>query len=233
MFTSIGRYTYEQLGKNKMYVAYYRVSTDRQGKSGLGLEAQREAINNYISRSDQTVDKEFVEIESGSKSARPELKEAIEYCRKHKKTLIIAKLDRLSRNLHFISGLMEANIDFVAVDNPHANKLMVHLLAAFAEHEREIISERTKVALAAAKQRGVKLGTYGKVLAERNIRLADEHAKELAPTIQKMQTNGIKSIRSICKELNALNIPTARNNKWFVSTMHQLLKRIEKLELQN
>jgi DNA invertase Pin-like site-specific DNA recombinase len=143
------------------FVAYYRVSTDRQGRSGLGLDAQREAVRAHLAGHSGALQAEFCEIESGKRSDRPQLAAAIAAAKKAKATLIIAKLDRLARNVHFISGLMESGVDFVAADNPHANKLMVHLLAAFAEHEREQISQRTKDALAAAKARGARLGRNG------------------------------------------------------------------------
>jgi DNA invertase Pin-like site-specific DNA recombinase len=143
------------------FVAYYRVSTDRQGRSGLGLEAQREAVMRHLASHAGELRGEFCEIESGKRTDRPQLASAIAAAKKAKATLIIAKLDRLARNVHFISGLMESGVDFVAADNPHANKLMVHLLAAFAEHEREQISQRTKDALAAAKARGARLGRNG------------------------------------------------------------------------
>ena len=136
------------------FVAYYRVSTDRQGRSGLGVEAQRDAVGRHVASHSGELIADFCEIESGKRSDRPQLAAAIAAAKKAKATLIIAKLDRLARNVHFISGLMESGVDFVAADNPHANKLMVHLLAAFAEHEREQISQRTKDALAAAKTRG-------------------------------------------------------------------------------
>ena len=136
-------------------IAYFRVSTDRQGKSGLGLEAQRESVNRYLESVGWNLIGEYVEVESGKRKNRPQLAAALQACKKEKATLLIAKLDRLARNVHFISGLMESRVDFVAADNPHANKLMIHLLAAFAEHEREQISQRTKEALAAAKARGV------------------------------------------------------------------------------
>jgi hypothetical protein len=123
-------------------IAYFRVSTDRQGRSGLGLEAQRAAVLNHLTAVGGQLRGEFTEIESGKRNDRPQLAPAIASAKKA--TLIIAKLDRLARNVHFISGLMESGVDFVAADNPHANRLMVHLLAAFAEHEREQISKRTK-----------------------------------------------------------------------------------------
>jgi DNA invertase Pin-like site-specific DNA recombinase len=157
---------------SRRFVAYYRVSTDRQGRSGLGLEAQREAVMRHVASHDGKLIADFCEIESGKRSDRPQLAAAIAAAKKAKATLIIAKLDRLARNVHFISGLMESGVDFVAADNPHANKLMVHLLAAFAEHEREQISQRTKDALAAAKLRGIRLGRNG------TERLAPAYRKE-------------------------------------------------------
>jgi DNA invertase Pin-like site-specific DNA recombinase len=134
------------------------VSTARQGISGLGLEAQREAVAQHLNGGRWTLVQEVVEVESGKRNDRPAIAEALRLCRLHRATLIIAKLDRLARNVHFISSLMEASVDFVAVDFPQANHLTVHILAAVAEHEASMISARTKGALAAAKARGVKLG---------------------------------------------------------------------------
>ena len=139
-------------------VSYLRVSTARQGASGLGLEAQRAAVASFAMGSSHTVLTEFVEVESGSKSVRPQLNAALATCRLHRATLVIAKLDRLARNVAFIANLMDGGVEFVACDMPHANRLTLHLLAAIAEHEREMISQRTRAALQAAKARGVKLG---------------------------------------------------------------------------
>ena len=124
---------------DRIFVSYLRVSTTEQGQSGLGLEAQRHAVGEYINRVSSGLLAEFVEIESGSRNDRPRLKAAIDLCKKHKATLIIAKLDRLTRNVAFISTLTESGISFLAADNPHANKLRIHMLAAFAEHERDQI----------------------------------------------------------------------------------------------
>ena len=140
------------------FVAYYRVSTNGQGQSGLGLEAQRESVLNYLNGGSWTLVGEFTEIESGKHADRPQLAAALVACKMQKAKLVIAKLDRLSRNLAFIANLLEAGTDFVAVDNPHANKAMVQMMAVFAEMERDAISKRTKEALAAARARGVKLG---------------------------------------------------------------------------
>jgi DNA invertase Pin-like site-specific DNA recombinase len=140
------------------FVAYYRVSTDRQGKSGLGLEAQREAVRSYLDGGSWTLVDEVTEVESGKRTDRPELDRALGLCRLYGATLVVAKLDRLARNVAFISKLMESGVDFVAVDFPQANRLTVHILAAVAEHEAAMISARTKAALNAAKARGVQLG---------------------------------------------------------------------------
>jgi DNA invertase Pin-like site-specific DNA recombinase len=126
------------------FVAYFRVSTDKQGKSGLGLDAQRHAVQQYLNGGTWSLIGEFTEIESGKRNERPELEKALTICKRQKAKLVIAKLDRLSRNLAFIATLMESGVQFVAVDNPHANKLTVHILAAVAQHEREMIAQRTK-----------------------------------------------------------------------------------------
>src|SRR5271167_452603 len=139
---------------NGKFISYLRVSTARQGVSGLGLEAQRESVSSYLNGGRWTLVQEVVEIESGKRNDRPAIAEALRLCRLHRATLIIAKLDRLAHNVHFISSLME----FVAVDFPQANRLTVHILAAVAEHEASMISARTNAARAAAKARGVKLG---------------------------------------------------------------------------
>ena len=154
------------------FVAYFRVSTDRQGKSGLGLDAQREAVMSYLNGGRWTLVAEFTEVESGKHADRPQLAAAITVCKRQKAKLVIAKLDRLSRNLAFIATLMESGVEFVAVDNPHMNKLTVHILAAVAEHEREMISERTKAALAAAKRRAnvAEAAKLGRAAVKRNAR---------------------------------------------------------------
>jgi len=209
-------------------VAYYRVSTDRQGRSGLGLEAQAEAVSNFAHREGYSVVASFTETESGKKNQRVQLTAAIAQCRKERATLVIAKLDRLSRNVAFISNLMESQVDFKAVDNPHANRLMIHLLAAFAEHEREQISTRTKDALGAAKRRGVQLGKYGKeVLSQQNATAATEFAMKLRPTIEGLQAAGFKTVRAIRDELNRQQIPTYRSSgKWHIPNVYAVLKRL-------
>jgi DNA invertase Pin-like site-specific DNA recombinase len=208
------------------YCAYYRVSTNQQGHSGLGLEAQADVVKNYIRLHGGSIEIDFIEVESGKKNKRPQLEEAIRYCKKHKITLLIAKLDRLSRNLHFISGLMEAKIDFKACDNPHATKMMIQMLAVFAEHEREQISERTKLALRAAKARGVKLGSYGKVLAEENRSKAIAFAKGLKPVIQNIQNQGYTTYQAIADELNRQGIQSANGKRFYSTTVSRLIKNM-------
>ena len=211
----------------KSAIAYYRVSTDRQGKSGLGLEAQQEAVRLFAQQEDYQVAAHFTEIESGQKNHRPQLLAALAHCRREKTTLIIAKLDRLGRNVAFISNLMESRVDFKAVDNPNANKLMVHLLAAFAEHEREQISIRTREALQAAKRRGVKLGRHGAILGQYNRDESNRFADELRPVIEEIRQQGIVTVRAIRDELNRRQVPTLRyGSAWYNTTVHTLLKRV-------
>ena len=158
-----------------MLVAYTRCSTQRQGISGLGLEAQQEAIERYAASIDQPVIATFTEIESGAARARPQLAAALDLCRRRKAVLLIARLDRLSRSLAFVAQLLDANVEIRAADIPSANRMMLQMLAVFAEHERQLISQRTKAALAAAKVRGVKLGAHGH-LSVRNATPRGEHS---------------------------------------------------------
>jgi DNA invertase Pin-like site-specific DNA recombinase len=202
----------------KRFVAYYRVSTERQGRSGLGLEAQQASVATFINGGSDLVG-EFTEIESGKRNERPKLAEALEACRRQKAKLVIAKLDRLSRNLAFIATLMESGVEFVAVDNPHANKLTVHILAAVAQHEREMISERTKAALAAAKRRGVKLGNPQlRTAAARGTAATKANAQRFAanvlPVIREIQAAGVTSNTAIAEKLNERRVPTARGGRW-------------------
>lgn len=219
----------------KKAVPYYRVSTARQGISGLGLAAQRKAVRQFASDNNYSLLKEFKEIESGKVKNRPVLQKAIEECKSQNATLLIAKLDRLGRNVAFISSLMESNIDFVAVDNPTSNKFVVHVMAAFAEYERDLISTRTREALNAAKMRGIVLGSYAvNILSKKNKLASLAFAKKMRPAIKKLKQEGFKSVRSIVAELNRREIPTFRNKKgkWHITTVQNLLKKIEYLELK-
>jgi DNA invertase Pin-like site-specific DNA recombinase len=209
-------------------VAYYRVSTDRQGRSGLGLDAQREAVSRWAAAHGEIV-AEFTEIESGKKNDRPQLAQALAVCKAEKATLVIAKLDRLARNVAFIANLMEGGADFVACDMPHANRLTLHILAAVAEHEREMISKRTKEALAAAKARGVKLGTpspptdLSKATAAL-ISQADDFAREVYPLIERKRAEG-KSFQAIARELARERVETPRGGRWTATAAKNVLKR--------
>ena len=215
----------------RQFVAYYRVSTDRQGRSGLGLDAQREAVLRHLASRAGELIGEFCEVESGRRSDRPQLAAAVAAAKKARATLIIAKLDRLARNVHFISGLMESGVDFVAADNPHANKLMVHMLAAFAEHEREQISQRTKDALAAAKARGIRLGRYAaERLAPAHRAAAMERARQLAPVLMQLKDAGM-SARQMAAELTARGVPTPTGAKWHGQTVIRMLDRAGSLNL--
>ena len=209
------------------FIAYFRVSTDRQGRSGLGLDAQREAVLRHVGSNRGELIGEFCEIESGKRNDRPQLAAAISATKRAKATLIIAKLDRLARNVHFVSGLMESGVDFVAADNPHANKLMVHMLAAFAEHEREQISQRTKDALAAAKARGIRLGRNGADrLAPAYRAEAIERARQLAPVLAELRAAGM-SARQIAAELTARKIATPGGGRWHAQAVIRMIGRAE------
>jgi DNA invertase Pin-like site-specific DNA recombinase len=201
------------------FISYYRVSTDRQGKSGLGLEAQRKAVRDYLDGGNWQLVQEFVEVESAKHNERPQLATALLACKKHKAKLVIAKLDRLSRNLAFTATLMESGVEFIAADMPFANKLTIHILAAVAEHEREMISERTKAALAAAKARGTQLGNPRLAEAQKRAREslkanARRFAANVLPIIEEIERSGITSHNAIAGKLNERNVPTARGGKW-------------------
>jgi DNA invertase Pin-like site-specific DNA recombinase len=200
------------------FVAYYRVSTERQGKSGLGLDAQQSAVAGFINGDAELV-ASFTEVESGKRSDRPELAKALDACRRQKAKLVIAKMDRLSRNLAFIAALMDSKVEFVAVDNPHANRLTVHILAAVAEHERLMISERTKAALAAAKRRGKTLGNprldeARKIGTAAVKKSAKRFAANVLPVIREIRTGGATSNAQIAAKLNERRVPTARGGRW-------------------
>jgi DNA invertase Pin-like site-specific DNA recombinase len=218
------------------FVAYYRVSTQRQGRSGLGLEAQQKAVLDHLNGGKWKLVAEVTEVESGKRADRPKLAEALKLCRVHGAMLIIAKLDRLARNVAFISNLMESGVDFQAVDFPQANRLTVHILAAVAEHEAKAISERTKAALAAAKARGVKLGGNRGVVISKEARekarkaiakRADARAADLAPTIAELRAAGKTTLRAIAAGLNERGIPTATGlGAWSAVQVSRTLARL-------
>lgn len=219
------------------FVAYYRVSTERQGRSGLGLEAQQRAVETYLNGGRWSVVSTFIEVESGKNDNRPKLAEALAACRIHNATLLIAKLDRLSRDAHFLLGLQKAGVRFVAVDMPHADNFTVGILAMVAQKERELISQRTKDALASAKARGVKLGGdrgnlsivsgFGRAASEavRSAKAA-ARANDLAPIIREQMSLG-QSLRSIASTLNDKGIKTTNGSQWTATAVSRVIKRLE------
>ncbi len=220
----------------KRYVAYYRVSTQKQGQTGLGMEAQRAAVFAHLHGADGALIGEFQEIETGKGAnaldKRPQLRAALAECKRKGATLLIAKLDRLARNVHFVSGLIETGIDFVAADMPQANKVMIQMHAVMSEWERDQISARTKAALAVAKARGVILGRAGTLNLKPNIeerrRQADNYAKRIGPIIDEMRRRGL-SQRSIMCELNELGITTPRGSQWSLMQVQRTISRFYSL----
>lgn len=212
------------------FVTYYRVSTQRQGASGLGLEAQRQAVAQHLSGRAKTVLNEFVEIETGKGAnaleKRPELRKALELCRKSGATLLIAKLDRLARNVHFVTGLIETGVDFIAADMPNANKVMIQMHAVMSEWERDQISERTKAALAAAKARGIVLGATGPANLRRHTEQRQAAAKafqsRLRPLLDGFIAQGM-SRRAMVGQLNALGITAPRGGAWSLGQIQRIL----------
>jgi DNA invertase Pin-like site-specific DNA recombinase len=209
----------------KRFIAYYRVSTEKQGQSGLGLDAQRQSVTDYMTGKGELA-AEFVEIES-TRQKRPELIKALEECRRQKATLLIARLDRLARNVAFISNLMESKVDFVAADMPDANRLTIHIIAAVAEYERDMISKRTKEALAAAKRRGVKLGNPNPQPAQIKARATiiakkEEFHAQVRPLIRELRDKG-GTLYGIAKELNHRKVPTERGGWWHPWTVSIIL----------
>ena len=223
-------------------ISYLRVSTVKQGESGLGLEAQQTAIDVLVRQRNMTVIDSFVEIESGKNNERPELKKAIHLCKVTGATLVIAKLDRLSRNACFLLKLRDSGIKFIAADMPDANELTVGIMALIAQHEREAISNRTREALRAAKARGTKLGNpngaaalkragKGNTAGIKAIRnKADSHALNLKTVIESLREKGVSSLGQIAKALNDRNMLTPRGTQWYKSSVKNLLSRLEGLK---
>ena len=215
----------------KQAVAYIRVSTAKQGRSGLGLEAQRESIRRFAQAEGFEIVAEHVEVETGKGAdaldRRPVLKTALEDARKIKAPVIVAKLDRLSRDVAFIAGLMAQRVPFVVAElGVDADPFMLHLYAALAEKERALISQRTKDALARAKANGVVLGKHGRdVLAPRNRKAAVGRAKAISDTVRAKLDAG-KSLRTIAAELNADGVPTAKGGQWHLTSVKRLVDRL-------
>jgi DNA invertase Pin-like site-specific DNA recombinase len=219
------------------FVAYFRVSTDRQGSSGLGLDAQRQAVARHIDSAKGILIAEFTEVETGTrKRHRPQMAAALATCRLKRAILVIAKLDRLARNVHFVSGLMESGIEFLACDNPHATRVLIHIMAAFAEYEAEAISRRTKEALAQAKARGVKLGNpnlrpgdrFGLALEGRKARMAKatERAEDVMHYVEAARRAGCQSLSEIARALTARGIETATGcSSWSAQQVKRVIAR--------
>jgi DNA invertase Pin-like site-specific DNA recombinase len=216
------------------YVSYLRVSTARQGASGLGLEAQRQAVASFLNGGKWQLIAEFVEIESGRKNDRPQLEDALRLCRLHDATLVVARLDRLSRNVYFLSGLAESGAKFVACDMPEANEMIVGILAVVAQAEARMISTRTKAALAAARARGVKLGKPAHlnasarrkgtaVSAVRRKAIARQRAADLSREMTEWRGRGVTSLRQIARELNGRGYPAPRGGEWSATQVQRLL----------
>ena len=232
MTTSIGPILCSQgpqIGTERRFVGYFRVSTEKQGRSGLGLDAQRAAVSAYVEHQRGKLLAEFTEVETGKRHDRPKLAEAMAVCRRERATLLIAKLDRLARNVAFIANLMEAGVPFIAVDMPYAEKLTLHIFAAMAEEEARRIAQRTKSALAAAKARGTVLGAHGKVLAQEQIKRADEFARHLAPILEELRGSGAKTDRSLLKALNSGGITGPLGGQFHLRSVQRLRQRIVRI----
>ncbi len=220
----------------KGFVAYYRVSTQKQGRSGLGIEAQKADVQRFIAQNGGKVIAEYQEVESGKRSDRPQLALALERCRLTRATLCVAKLDRLTRDSGFLAKLRDSKVNFVAVDNPHATPLTVTILIAVAEEERRLASVRTKAALAAAKARGVRLGNplgaaafgsrsragAGDALTAK----ANAYAQSLSGIVRPLRDAGL-SLYAIAQRLNELGIVTQRGNAWRPCGVRRILKRLQ------
>ncbi|MDB6026692.1 MAG: resolvase [Verrucomicrobiales bacterium] len=215
---------------NGKFVAYYRVSTNKQGLHGLGMDAQKESVRNFLNGGQWELTGEFAEVESGKIKDRQELKKALDLCRKKKATLLIAKLDRLSRNAAFLLNLQESGAKFVAVDMPQADNFTVGIMALVAQKEREMISDRTKAGLAAAKRRGTRLGNPDptqaiKKAVETNVARAKQYAENVLPVIREIQKAGVTSLRGIAGCLNARGFQTPNGKDFAAQSVKNLLDR--------
>ncbi len=218
------------------FVSYLRVSTAKQGANGLGMDAQRKAVTDFLNGGRWRLLAEVVEVESGKNDDRPKLAEAMALCRLHGATLLIAKLDRLSRDAHFLLGLQKAGVKFVAADMPEANEMVVGIMAVVAQAERKMISTRTKAALQAAKARGTVLGGFrGHIptaaeVAAANAAVrakADARSADLQPVIASLQAEGITSATSIARALTERGIPTARGAAvWSAVQVQRAMSRV-------
>jgi DNA invertase Pin-like site-specific DNA recombinase len=215
----------------KTAIAYYRVSTSGQGKSGLGLKAQQTAVKNYCVTNGYTLLQEIQEVQSTRKH-RPRLQEAFARCQTRGATLIVAWLDRLGRDVEEIAHNVKLPVDIIVTDNPHANRLTIHILAAVAEEQRRTISENTKAALKATKLKGTQLGKYGKTLAKKNKRQADAFARKMQPIFKQLECEGYTSVRKLAIELNRRKVPTFRKgSKWHGKSVWNVMRRLQTIQL--
>lgn len=206
------------------YVAYLRVSTARQGRSGLGLAAQRSKIDTFLAAGDQVI-AEFVEVQSGKADNREELWNAIAHAKKHGAKILIAKLDRFSRKVSFIAGIMEQGIGLAVAEMPHATDFQLHIFAALAQEERRLISERTRAALVEAKKRGAQLGKHAAVLKEQRKQQALAHARSMAPILKPMIDGGW-SLTAIANQLNEADMVSANGGRFTPQTVKNLVARL-------
>ena len=212
------------------FVAYFRVSTTKQGIDGLGMDAQRNAIRNYLNGGDWKLLGEFAEVESGKRKDRPELIKAVALCRKEGATLLIAKLDRLARNAAFLLNLRDSGVDFIATDMPHADKFTVGIMALVAEKERDLISQRTRDGLAAARRRGIKLGNPHPANALKaahrvGMARADDYAKTMIIIVQEIQAAHVATLRGIAQCLNARGFKTPNGKTFKPQSVKNLVDR--------
>jgi len=213
------------------YVAYLRVSTTRQGQSGLGLEAQQATVQRYLATVGGALLESFQEIESAyRRKKRPALEQALAACLKHGATLLVARLDRLARRSHAVTTIMESKVPFIDCDSPNDGPFIIQVKAAVAEEESRKISQRTKAALQVAKSRGVQLGTHGKVLAAKNRDAADDHAKTIAAAVRSLQQHH-RTLRDLTAAMNADQVPTPKGGDWHLPGVHRLVHRLERLGL--
>lgn len=222
---------------NGKFVAYYRVSTDRQGQSGLGLQAQQDAVRSFLNGGKWQVVGEFTEVESGARrklASRPMLRSALELCKKQKATIVVAKLDRLARDVQFISELLNSHVKFICADMPEADRTFLQMMAVFAEYEGRRIGERTKSALAALKKQGKVLGSpHPEIGSEVGVKAikekADSYAERVGPVVRDIiKKSGASTLRDIAQALESRGVETPRGNQeWYPSQVSNLIKRIK------
>lgn len=224
----------DKCSKNVQYIAYYRVSTHKQKNSGLGLSAQESTVLSYISKEGGDLIASYTEVESGKKKSRVELLKAIRHAKATKSRLVIARLDRLARNVSFTANLMESEVDFIACDMPHANKFTIHVMAALAEQEAELISNRTKAALAEARARGVTLGNprikelskdTSHAAIARKVK-ANNRAEKYREKVNELIGDGCNTLSKLASKLNTEHWFTERGCKWTPASVSRLLRRL-------